>query len=237
MTITGEQKFTSFPKHIAIIMDGNRRWAKQHNLSVLEGHRAGAERLRKVIELLGEYRLPYLTVYSFSTENWSRSKTEVQGLFMLVEEILQNKLEELHRNGIKLRHLGRLSELPGSVQKVIKHASDLTQNNRNLTLNFAFNYGGRTEIVDAVRGLVADGMAAAQIDETAVGKYLYTKDTPDVDLVIRTGGETRLSNYLIWQTIYSEIYFTDVLWPDFNSVEIDKALSFYSTKQRRFGGG
>jgi len=237
MTITGEEKFTCFPKHVAIIMDGNRRWARQHKQSVLEGHRAGAETLRTVLEQLGEYRLPFLTVYSFSTENWSRSKDEVRDLFMLVEQILQDNIDELHRNGIKVRHLGRLAELPENVQKVIKHAVELTENNRNLTLNFAFNYGGRTEIVDAVRGIINDGIESSRIDEKIIDKYLYTCGIPDVDLVIRTGGETRLSNYLTWQTTYSEIYFTDVLWPDFNSTELDKALLFYSTRQRRFGGG
>jgi undecaprenyl diphosphate synthase len=236
MPITGKDKFSHFPQHIAIIMDGNRRWAEQRGLSHLEGHRAGADSLRRVIEYLGGYRLPYLTVYGFSTENWRRSKTEVDGLFMLVEHILGQKLDEMHRNGIKLRHLGCLEELPDSVQKIIRHSVVVTKDNMNMTLGFAFNYGGRAEILNAVCSMIADGTPQEKINESTMGQYLYTGGMPDVDLVIRTGGETRLSNFLIWQTVYSEIYFSDVLWPDFDAAELDKALTFYSGKQRRFGG-
>ena len=157
MPITGKDKFGHFPKHIAIIMDGNRRWAEQRGLSHLEGHRAGADSLRRVIEYLGTYRLPYLTVYGFSTENWHRSKVEVDGLFMLAEHILGQKLDEMHRNGIKLRHLGCLEELPDGVQKIIKHSVDVTKDNMNMTLGFAFNYGGRAEILNAVCSMIANG--------------------------------------------------------------------------------
>jgi undecaprenyl diphosphate synthase len=236
MTIPGLHKFTHFPRHIAIIMDGNRRWAEQRGLPNIEGHRAGTESLRSVVDCLGNYRLPYLTIYGFSTENWHRAPDEVQELFGLVEEVLLSEMETLHKYGIRINHLGRLVELPTSVQQAIKKTVALTQNNRNMVLSFAFNYGGRAEITDAVRRIVSEGIAPQNIDEELFNRYLYTEGLPDVDLVIRTGGETRLSNFLTWQTVYSEIYFTDVLWPDFNAEEIDKALQFYNRKQRRFGG-
>lgn len=142
----------------------------------------------------------------------------------------------MHHNGIRLKHLGQLEELPAGVQKIIKHSVEVTRDNHNMTLGLAFNYGGRAEIINAVCDIIADGIAPEQVDETTIERYLYTSGMPDVDLVIRTGGETRLSNFLIWQTVYSEFYFSDVLWPDFNAIELDKALAFYSGKQRRFGG-
>jgi undecaprenyl diphosphate synthase len=229
-------KFEHFPKHVAIIMDGNRRWAEQHGLPSFEGHRAGVKSLRAVIEHLNKYQLPYLTVYGFSTENWRRSPTEVKGLLRLLEEVLKTETNELHKNGVQLRHLGYLAGLSPRIQKAISNAVELTKNNQGMVLSIAFNYGGRDEITRAIRRLIDDRITADEVNENLIGNYLNTAGIPDVDLVIRTGGETRLSNFLTWQTVYSELYFTDALWPDFNAGEIDKALLFYSQRQRRFGG-
>lgn len=233
--MTENNNAPAHPRHIAIIMDGNRRWAKIHGKSPVEGHRAGVTALENAVRYLGSQRLPCLTVYAFSTENWRRSKTEVQAIFMLVEEILNKKLDELNKNGIRLRHFGRLDELPSNVQKIITRAVESTINNP-FTLNFALNYGGRREIIDAARCIAATGFDPEKIDEDLFRQNLYLKDMPDVDLVIRTGGENRLSNFMTWQTVYSELYFTDVLWPDFDNKEIDKAILFYEQRQRRFGG-
>jgi undecaprenyl diphosphate synthase len=237
MKTPGEKAHLALPRHIAIIMDGNRRWAKIHRLPSIKGHRAGVKSLRLIVELLAKYKIPYLTVYGFSTENWRRSKVEVEGLFMLLEEVLNGETLNLHSHDIRLRHLGQLKGLPPKVQDLIKNSVEITKNNRTMVISFAFNYGGRAEIIDAVRRVVTDNIEPRQVDEKLFADYLYTKELPDVDLVIRTGGEVRLSNFLTWQTIYSELYFTDVLWPDFNAAEMEKALLFYSQKQRRFGSG
>ena len=229
------KKNTRLPNHIAIIMDGNRRWAEQHGLSRLEGHEAGVENLRSIVEYFGKRQLKYLTVYGFSTENWSRPEDEVNDLLHLLEEIIDKETVKLHRRGVRLRHLGQLERLPQNLQVAINRATELTKNNTGMTFSFAFNYGGRTEIVDAVRRLIAEGIPPQNIDEKLFSKYLYTVGLPDIDLVIRTGGVIRLSNFLIWQTVYSEYYFTDVLWPDFDEKEADKALLSYSQRQRRFG--
>jgi undecaprenyl diphosphate synthase len=235
MTTPEKKQFTHLPQHVAIIMDGNRRWAEKRGLPKITGHQAGVKNLRAVIEHLGNYHIPCVTVYGFSTENWKRSPTEVQGLLFLLEEVLKKEIDEIYSKGIKLRHIGRLEGLPQSAQEIIKNATDRTKGNGNMTINFAFNYGGRTEIVDAFNRIINIGAISHPIDEKLLSGHLYTAGLPDVDLVIRTGGETRLSNFLIWQTVYSEIYFSDVLWPDFDGVEVDKALSFFNTKQRRFG--
>lgn len=228
-------KFEHFPSHIAIIMDGNRRWAEKHGLPAGDGHKAGAKSLRIAVEHLANKHLPYLTVFGFSTENWRRSASEVDTLLDLSEELLKTETTDLSRNNIKLRHLGNLSGLSAGLQEAIQQATELTKDNNGMVFSVAFNYGGRDEITGAVRRMVADGTTPDKISEKLIGDYLYTSAMPDVDLIIRTGGETRLSNFLIWQTVYSEIYFTDVLWPDFNAAEIDKALEFYRNKQRRFG--
>ena len=230
------EKISHLPNHVAIVPDGNRRWAKKHRLPRLTGHRAGAENMWNLIQYLSEYPIKYVTVYGFSSENWSRPKNEVLGLFRLFKEIIDEKSPELHKKGIKLQHLGRLWELPEWLQESINRAIELTKNNTVMSFSVAFNYGGRIEIVDAVRHLVADGVLPQQIDEKVFSNYLYTNDLPEVDLLIRTGDELRLSNFLIWQTAYSEYYFTDVLWPDFGKEDVDKALLFYSRRQRRFGG-
>jgi undecaprenyl diphosphate synthase len=232
---TGE-KITRLPKHVAIIMDGNGRWAKQRNLPRLEGHRAGVENMHSAIEYFNQLKVKYLTLYGFSTENWNRPKEEINGLLHLLQEIIDEEALKLHRQGVRIRHLGQLERLPRNLQVAINKIVDLTKNNTGLNFSFAFSYGGRTEIVDAVRRLITEGVPAEKIDEKLFNSYLYTADMPEVDLVIRTGGELRVSNFLIWQAAYSEYYFTDVLWPDFDKKEIDQAMLAYSQRQRRFGG-
>jgi undecaprenyl diphosphate synthase len=231
-----EGKPARLPEHVAIIMDGNGRWAKQRHLPRLEGHRAGVENMLSVISYCNRLKVKYLTLYGFSTENWNRPKDEIDGLLGLLQESIDAETLKFHRQGIRIRHLGQLERLPGKLQAAIKKAVDLTKNNTGLNFNIAFNYGGRTEIVDAVRRLIAEGVPAQKIDEKMFSDYLYTAGLPEVDLLIRTGGELRVSNFLIWQAAYSEYYFSDVLWPDFNEKEVDKALLAYSQRQRRFGG-
>ncbi len=229
------KKIARLPNHVAIIMDGNGRWAKQHGLLRLEGHQAGAENIRPIIKYLNQHHIKYVTLYGFSTENWNRPKDEVTGLLRLFEESINKYVSELRENGIKLRHLGHLKELPQGLQLAINKAIELTKNNARMTLSFALNYGGRLEILDAVRQIIAEGIQIQNIDERLFKSYLYTAGLPDVDLLIRTGGEFRISNFLIWQAVYSEYYFTDVLWPNFNQKELEKALLTYSQRQRRFG--
>ena len=192
--------------------------------------------MRSTGEYLGNRHLKYLTVYGFSTENWNRAPEEVEGLFRLFTEQLSKEAPELHKRGVRLRHLGRLYELPPDVQDVISRAVELTKNNTGMTLSFAVNYGGSIEILDAVRRLIDEGIPSQQVDESLFNRYLYTDGLPDIDLLIRTAGEHRLSNFLIWQTRYSEYYFTPALWPDFNEKELEKALQAYSERKRRFGG-
>jgi undecaprenyl diphosphate synthase len=230
------QKNVRLPNHVAIVPDGNGRWAEQRGLPRLEGHRAGAENMWRIVQYLDEYPIKYLTLYGFSTENWNRPKNEVRGLFQILEEFINQKTPEVHKRGIKLRHLGCLEELPPQLQQAINRAAELTSKNTGLTLNVAFNYGGRAEIVDAVRRLIADGISSQKVDEELFSNYLYTAGLPDVDLLIRTADELRLSNFLIWQSAYSEYYSTSVLWPDFSKKDIEKALLAYSQRQRRFGG-
>ena len=230
------KKFTLLPNHIAIVPDGNGRWAERRGLPRLSGHRAGADNMRRMVKYLNEYPIEYLTLYGFSTENWTRPEEEVRGLFQILEEFIDKCAQEIHERGVQLRHLGRLNELPQSLQLAIDRAVELTKNNTGMILNVAFNYGGRAEILDAVRRLLADGVKPQDIDEELFSSYLYSAGLPNVDLLIRTGDETRLSNFLIWQTAYSEYHFTTVLWPDFGKKDIDKALLSYSRRQRRFGG-
>jgi len=217
------------------VPDGNGRWAEQRGLPRLAGHKVGAENLSTVLEYLNDYQIKYVTVYTFSTENWNRPEDEVKGLFRLSAERIEKDLTGFHKRGVRLRHLGRLQELPQSLQQAINRAVELTKNNTGMTLNLAFNYGGRAEILDAIHHIIADGIPPEKLDEKLFSSYLYTADLPEVDLLIRTGDELRLSNFLIWQTAYSEYYFTNVLWPDFNNQEVEKALLSYSQRQRRFG--
>jgi undecaprenyl diphosphate synthase len=231
-----KKSITRLPNHVAIVPDGNGRWAEQRGLSRLEGHQAGAENMRRMVDYLNEYPIKYVTLYGFSTENWSRPEEEVSGLFQILEEFINNYVLEIHKKNIKLRHLGRLEGLPQGLQQAENRAVELTKNNTGMTLSVAFNYGGRTEILDAVRHIIAKGIPPGKIDEKLFNSYLYTAGLPEVDLLIRTGDELRLSNFLIWQTAYSEYYFTKVLWPDFGKKEIAQALLAYSQRQRRFGG-
>ncbi len=218
------ERITSIPRHIAFIMDGNGRWAEQRGFSRLEGHRAGVENMRSIIKCLDKRGIEYTTLYAFSTENWNRPETEVSGLLHLLEEVIDEEALELHKNNVKIRHVGCLEGLPPGLWESISRAVKLTENNTGMTLGIAFNYGGRAEILDAVRHLIAEGVPPQDIDEKLFGAHLYTAGFPDVDLVIRTGGEIRTSNFLVWQAAYSEYYFTPVLWPDFNEEEFERAL-------------
>jgi len=225
----------TLPQHVAIIPDGNRRWSKEHGLLPLYGHRRGAEAMHRVVEHLIARGIKYLTLWGFSTDNWKRSNEEISDIFQLFQLWIEQKTSWANSQGIRLRHIGRIGELPQFLQLAINRAVTLTENNTGMTLTIAFNYGGRAEIVDAVKQLLDEG-TCQHIDEKTFNHYLYTDGMPDVDLVIRTAGEVRLSNFLLWQTAYSEYYFTDVLWPDFDTQELEKALRSYSERQRRFGG-
>ncbi|HEY8492040.1 MAG TPA: polyprenyl diphosphate synthase [Dehalococcoidia bacterium] len=224
------------PRHVAIIMDGNGRWARQRGLSRQAGHRAGTENIRRIIEHFGRRGVQCLTLYAFSTENWGRPKSEVRGLFQLISRVINRELAHLHEQGVRLVHLGRLDGLSPKLQKQVLDAIELTKDNRRMTVAVAFNYGGRAEILDAVRRMLKDEVRPDQVDEALLGRYLYTAGLPDPDLIIRTAGEERISNFLIWQAAYAELYFTDVYWPDFDQEEADKALRAYSRRVRRFGG-
>lgn len=228
-------KLENVPTHVAIIMDGNGRWAKARGLPRLMGHRQGVENIRRILNASVEFGVKYLTIYAFSTENWDRPLDEVRGLMTILEQTIQRETPELNKNGVRIRHLGRTDGLSKHLQKLIADAVALTANNERLTLNVAFNYGGRAEIIDAVKRIIADGIPPDQISEELFTRYLYTGDTPDPDLVIRTAGEMRLSNYLIWQSAYAEYYATPTYWPDFDKDELYRALSTYSQRERRFG--
>jgi undecaprenyl diphosphate synthase len=223
------------PAHIAIIMDGNGRWAKARGLPRLAGHRAGTENLRRVIEACIEFGIKYLTIYAFSTENWGRPVEEVQGLMKLFEDVIDRELQELYDQGVQLRHIGRLDRLTPTFRQKVLQAVEYTQNNERLILNIAFNYGGRDEIVCALQHIVRDGVKAEDINSDLVNKYLFTAGVPDPDLIIRTSGELRGSNFLIWQGAYSEWYFPPTYWPDFDKEELRRALEEYSHRERRYG--
>jgi len=217
-------------------MDGNGRWAKERGLSRQAGHRAGTENIRRIINYLGERGVPYLTLYAFSTENWVRPRPEVRALMQLVARVIKREIKELHERGVRLVHLGRLDNLAPSLRRQVLDAIDLTKGNTEMTVAVAFDYGGRAEIVDAVRRIIADGLTPAQVDEEMISSYLYTAGVPDPDLVIRTAGEMRLSNFLIWQAAYAEYYSTPTYWPDFGPENIEEALRAYAGRERRFGG-
>lgn len=221
------------PKHIAIIMDGNGRWAEKRGLARNFGHMEGAKALRRTVEYLGQIGVEYLTVYAFSTENWNRPENEVNALMNLFLKYIKNEEKSLMKNGIKFYVSGSMEKVSDELLKGIKNIEEKTKNNKNMILNIAFNYGGRREIIDAVNRIVESG--EKNITEEKFKKYLYN-DFPDPDLVIRSGGENRISNFLLWQIAYSEIYVTDVLWPDFTSKDLDKAIEEYSNRNRRFGG-
>ena len=230
------ENISPLPTHVAIVPDGNGRWAEKRGLPRLSGHREGVLNMIRIIQYITEYPIKYVTFYGFSTENWNRPEPEVQGLFKLVEHFVDEQLYKIHEKNIRILHIGRLEGLPDSLQNKIHQAVSLTANNTGLTLGIAWNYGGRAEIVDAITKLMADPDRPQHLDEKSFARYLYTGDMPDVDLIIRTANEMRLSNFLLWQAAYSEYHFTDVLWPDFGKKDIDKALLEYRKRNRRFGG-
>jgi len=223
------------PRHIAIVMDGNRRWARGHHLPVIAGHRQGVETIRRTVKAARDRGVEYVTLYSFSTENWKRSREEVGGLMELLEETIRRETPTLVQDGVRLRIIGRLEELSDGVRQAIDQAAHATDAGKNGTMTIAFNYGGRAEIVDAVKRLVADGVPADKVDEEAIAARLYAPEHPDPDLLIRTGGELRVSNFLLWEVAYAEMWATDVLWPDFAIEHLDQALASYARRERRYG--
>jgi undecaprenyl diphosphate synthase len=223
------------PTHIAIIMDGNGRWALARGLPRLAGHRAGTENLRRVIEACIEFGIQYLTIYAFSTENWGRPEEEVEGLMKIFEDVIDHELQELHDQGVQLRHIGRLDRLDPTFRQKVLNALEFTRENSRLVLNVAFNYGGRDEIVNAIQCMIRDGVAPEEVTAEKVNQYLFTAGVPDPDLIIRTSGELRGSNFLIWQGAYSEWIFPEVYWPDFDKEQLRLALQEYSHRERRYG--
>jgi undecaprenyl diphosphate synthase len=223
------------PQHIAIIMDGNGRWAISRGLPRLAGHRAGTENLRRVIEACVEFGIQFLTLYAFSTENWGRPEAEVRGLIRILEDVIDRELKELHEEGVQLRHIGRLDRIKPSLKKKVLEAIELTKNNTRLILNIAFNYGGRDEIIWAIRRMIEAGVDPEEVDDQLVSQYLFTAGTPDPDLIIRTSGELRGSNFLIWQGAYAEWFFTPTYWPDFGKDELRQAIDEFCQRDRRYG--
>lgn len=225
----------NIPRHVAIILDGNGRWAQQRNMPRTFGHKNGAENVVDIAIHAKKCGVKYLSLYAFSTENWKRPKKEVDYLMKLLIKFVNEKIDQLMEEDCKLNFLGDLSAIPDQTRKAVELALDRTKNNKSLFINIALNYGGRDEIVHAVKNIINDGLKAENIDEEMISNYLYTKDIQDPDLLIRPGGELRISNFLIYQIAYSELYFSDTLWPDFNEDEFDMALEEYSRRNRRFG--
>lgn len=226
---------TRIPHHVGIVMDGNGRWAQARGLPRLAGHKAGTENIRRVLRAATDFGIGVLTVYAFSTENWARPAEEVAGLMDLLGQGIRRETKELNAQGVCIRHSGRLQGIAPKLAQQIQDAVALTCNNQRVTLNVAFNYGGRAEIVDAVQQIIRDGHPAESVTEELISHYLYTGDLPDPDLIIRTGGEYRLSNFLLWQAAYAEYYATPTFWPDFDEAEFAAALIEYSQRERRFG--
>jgi undecaprenyl diphosphate synthase len=224
------------PRHVAIIMDGNGRWAEERGLSRNKGHRAGTENIRRIIQAFGERGVEVLTLYAFSTENWNRPRREVNALIRLIPRVVNREVKELHKRGVKLVHIGSLEPLAPDLRAKVEDAIALTKDNDRMTVALAFNYGGRTEIVEAARRIVQAGVKADDINEDVFASHLFTAGLPEPDLIIRTGGESRISNFLLWQAAYAEFYATETYWPDFDEAEIDRALDAYAQRQRRFGG-
>lgn len=230
---------SNLPEHVAVIMDGNRRWAKKHLMPVNYGHREGALRVKDLVRTCVDMGIKYLTIYTFSTENWGREKKEVDYLMGLLVEFIKKELNYLNENNVKVTLLGNIDDLPEDTKNEVKRSIELTKNNTKLTLNIALSYGSRTEITDAVKKVIADyennKINIDEINEESFKRYLYTNDIPDPDLLIRTSGEIRLSNFLLYQLAYTELYFTDVMWPEFNKEEFLKAINSYQTRKRRYG--
>jgi undecaprenyl diphosphate synthase len=224
------------PQHVAIVMDGNGRWARRKHRPRLYGHKQGALHAREFVEIFAGYNIPYLTLYVFSTENWSRPRAEVDGIMRLLRDNIDEAIKIAHALNIRIRHLGCLDRVSPELQKKAEEAINLTRNNTGLTVSIAFNYGGRMEIIDAVKQIIKEKVPTDKIDEETFSQHLYTAGMPDPDLIIRTSDEMRLSNFLIWQAAYAELYFTPTFWPDFGKEEFEKALIAYSKRQRRFGG-
>ena len=225
----------STPKHVAIIMDGNGRWAARQGKLRTDGHKAGTENLRRIIRAFSDAGVSYLTLYAFSTENWNRPQSEVQFLLEILTKIIVKESVNLHKEGVRIKHLGRLDRLSSELQSAIIKSVEMTRDNQGITLSGAFDYGGRTEILDAVEGIIRDKIAPDQLNDGLFRNYLYTDTMPDPDLIIRTAGEMRISNFLLWQSAYSEYYTTNVLWPDFDETEVAKALKEYANRSRKFG--
>jgi len=227
------------PRHVAIIMDGNGRWAERRGLSRIEGHREGLEAVRAVVRAAGDLDLEYLTLYAFSLENWNRPQAEVTELMRLLDHYLEVELEEVMENDIQVRAIGRMDRLPPSVRRRVAHAVERSAGNHSLVLSFALSYGARAEIVDAARQLLRDAdlgkVDPESLDEKTFAAHLYDPELPDPDLLIRTGAESRISNFLLWQIAYSEIYMTDVMWPDFREADLRRAIEAYAGRERRFG--
>ncbi len=223
------------PQHVAIIMDGNGRWARRRGLPRAAGHRAGAENLRRIINACVEFGIKILTIYAFSTENWGRPEQEIKALMKIFARVLDQEIDDLHAQGVCLHHLGELTGISPSLQEKVRRAIDLTKDNDRLILNVAFNYGGRAEILHAVKHMVADGIEADDLTEELFNSYLFTSGLPDPDMVVRTSGELRISNFLIWQAAYAEYYPTPALWPDFGREELYEAIVAFNQRERRYG--
>jgi undecaprenyl diphosphate synthase len=223
------------PEHVAIIMDGNGRWAARRGLPRVVGHERGTDNIRPITFAAGDLGIKYLTLWAFSTENWRRPADEIQGIMRILGEVIDRETEELHRQGAQLRHIGSLDGLEPELRQSVLDAIDLTRNNDKLVLTLAFNYGGRQEIAHAIKSIVVSGIAPEDITDEVIGRHLYTCDLPDVDLVIRTSGEHRMSNFLLWQAAYAELFFSPVLWPDFGPDELKEAVRDYGRRERRFG--
>lgn len=225
----------SIPRHIAIIPDGNRRWAKQHKLSPVLGHKHGVETFERICDAAIDRGVKVITFYTFSTENWRRTKTEVRYLFRLLEDVFTKRLGKLEREGIQLRVSGRIDEFPARLQTIISNAVERTRTNRRGIVHLCLNYGGRNELIDAVRKIARENLPASKIDDRSITAHLYQPDLPAPDLIIRTSGEQRLSGFLLWQSEYSELYFSGKFWPDFSASDLDQAIHEYQRRQRRYG--
>jgi undecaprenyl diphosphate synthase len=224
------------PRHVAIIMDGNGRWAAQRGLPRLSGHQHGTDNIRRITTAAAELGIEYLTLWAFSTDNWRRPRSEIDGILRILAEVIERETDELHRQGAQLRHIGSLEGLDTELQAAVRGAIARTRDNDRLILTLAFNYSGRQELLAAVKSLMASGVTPDEVSESSLQDHLFTRDLPDPDLIIRTSGEHRISNFLLWQSAYSEFYFTPTLWPDFGPDDLCEAVQEFSRRDRRFGG-